>query len=346
MMKKLAKCLFDAAFSVLLPVVSRLKTRKLIVAYHDLYEGKTIGSCENETYCAQDIRLEVAAFEAQLRWLATIADFVTLEQLCFGPDAPDPGRWQVSITFDDAYRNVLRLGLPCMERLQAPSAVFVPVDYVENRNRLPWWDLIAIICDTWEGLFEVPRDGGTVVSDLAEASELRRFQGDMSALFFASNPDEALRLQTLLEAKYNEALPLPENDVMDKHELQDINRSRFIVLGSHTASHLNTGRATRDEFKAELQTSSVKLDQWTGSPGHWFAYPYGKRALRSDRYQDLLQGNGYRGALTTDPGYVYPDSDVFALPRLSVDAGWSLARFQSRVLASDFYAFVQDRTRK
>lgn len=340
-MKKLAKYLFDEAFSVALPVLPRLKTRKLIMAYHDLYDGKTVGLRDNDTYCAQDIRLEVSAFEAQLQWLATFADFVSLEQLCFGPEAPGLGRWQVAVTFDDAYRNVLRLGLPCIEKHRAPAAVFVPVDFVEDRNRLPWWDLLSIICDTWEGVFEVPWDGGNFVYDLAEGSELRRFQEDMSTLFFASNAKETQRLQAVLEATYTKALPLPENGIMDKDELQCINRSRFVVLGSHTASHLNTGRASHDEIKAEIQRSSAKLGQWTGSQVRWFAYPFGKRALRSDRSRELLQGNGYRGALTTDPGYVYPDSDVFALPRLPVDAGWGLSRFQSRVLASDFYAFVQ-----
>lgn len=44
-------------------------------------------------------------------------------------DAP-PARLTVAVTFDDAYRSILELALPIMERLGLPGTVFVPTNFI------------------------------------------------------------------------------------------------------------------------------------------------------------------------------------------------------------------------
>jgi peptidoglycan/xylan/chitin deacetylase (PgdA/CDA1 family) len=43
-----------------------------------------------------------------------------------------------AVTFDDAYRSVLELGLPILERLQIPATVFAPTDYVGTERPMVW----------------------------------------------------------------------------------------------------------------------------------------------------------------------------------------------------------------
>lgn len=47
-----------------------------------------------------------------------------------------PGRLTVAVTFDDAYRSILELALPIMERLGVPGTVFVPTDF--TGGKLVW----------------------------------------------------------------------------------------------------------------------------------------------------------------------------------------------------------------
>jgi peptidoglycan/xylan/chitin deacetylase (PgdA/CDA1 family) len=43
-----------------------------------------------------------------------------------------------AVTFDDAYRSVLELGLPILERLEIPATVFAPTDYVGTERPMAW----------------------------------------------------------------------------------------------------------------------------------------------------------------------------------------------------------------
>jgi peptidoglycan/xylan/chitin deacetylase (PgdA/CDA1 family) len=51
--------------------------------------------------------------------------------------SPPPGR-VLAITFDDAYRSVIELGLPILDRLGVPATVFVPTDFVGADAPLRW----------------------------------------------------------------------------------------------------------------------------------------------------------------------------------------------------------------
>jgi peptidoglycan/xylan/chitin deacetylase (PgdA/CDA1 family) len=56
------------------------------------------------------------------------------------------GKKTLAVTFDDAYRSVIELGLPIMERLGVPGTVFAPTDWI-GRDEPMRWDGI----DQWLG---------------------------------------------------------------------------------------------------------------------------------------------------------------------------------------------------
>lgn len=51
--------------------------------------------------------------------------------------SPSQGR-VVAITFDDAYRSVIELGLPMLERVGLPATVFAPTDFIGAEKPLQW----------------------------------------------------------------------------------------------------------------------------------------------------------------------------------------------------------------
>jgi len=82
-----------------------------------------------------DLSITPRALEEQLELLvrrgyrgATFTDAVT---------SPPDGK-VLAITFDDAYRSVLELGLPILERLGLPGSVFVPTDYAGSERPMSW----------------------------------------------------------------------------------------------------------------------------------------------------------------------------------------------------------------
>lgn len=59
--------------------------------------------------------------------------------------APADGR-VVAITFDDAYRSVLELARPILERFGFPATVFAPTDYIGSEQPMLWPGI-----DQWHG---------------------------------------------------------------------------------------------------------------------------------------------------------------------------------------------------
>jgi peptidoglycan/xylan/chitin deacetylase (PgdA/CDA1 family) len=52
-------------------------------------------------------------------------------------DPPKRGR-TLAVTFDDAYRSVLELGLPILERMGLPATVFAPTDFIGSERPMEW----------------------------------------------------------------------------------------------------------------------------------------------------------------------------------------------------------------
>src|SRR3954470_13397244 len=48
------------------------------------------------------------------------------------------GKPRVAVTFDDAYRSVLELARPIMDRLGVPGTVFAPTDWVGRDEPMHW----------------------------------------------------------------------------------------------------------------------------------------------------------------------------------------------------------------
>lgn len=57
-----------------------------------------------------------------------------------------PGKRTVAITFDDAYRSVLRLAAPLLDGLGWPASVYVPTDYAGTEAPMSWPGI-----DEWVG---------------------------------------------------------------------------------------------------------------------------------------------------------------------------------------------------
>ena len=66
------------------------------------------------------------------------------------------------ITFDDGYRSVLEVALPCLLRFGYPAVHFVPTDFIGGRNRFDGGaEPEEPICD-WDELRELERQGVSV----------------------------------------------------------------------------------------------------------------------------------------------------------------------------------------
>ncbi len=95
----------------------------------------------------------------------------------------------------------------------------------------------------------------------------------------------------------------------------------LISLGAHTMTHPNLIRQSPEECERELCECQDKIQQRTGKPVRWLAYPYGA----SSSQVRSMAGRHFDLAVGTSLQFLSPRSDRLNLPR--IDAYYLRGRF-------------------
>jgi peptidoglycan/xylan/chitin deacetylase (PgdA/CDA1 family) len=296
--------------------------RRLILLYHSLWDPSTVSA--EATNPARS--LGAHTFDQQLRWLNSFADFVSLEELLRQPDSR---RWKVAITFDDGYRNNLEVGLPILKKYQAPMTWFVSTHFVLNPKTLPWWDLLDRAAMRLDGSLSMSEVGGGPVTLGTEEARGQLYERTQH-LFFRHAPG-AESLRDRLETRLANAGCSLDNGIVSKAELKEAAQSPWVTIGGHTVHHVNMSTVPAETLADEVQTGRRQLQDWTGQPVNWFAYPYGGSAHRAPGAEEIVRQAGFDGAVTTERGYVADAPDRYTLPRFTPPINGNTIAFKAGV---------------
>jgi len=89
----------------------------------------------------------------------------------------------------------------------------------------------------------------------------------------------------------------------------------WVEIGAHSLTHRQFRELSKDELRAEVIDSKAVLEHLLKRPVYWFAYPFGNVM---EEAQILVKEAGYSAAFSTRRGWVTPQEDFMALPRLAV----------------------------
>lgn len=267
----------------------------LILAYHNVVpNGATIGGDTS-------LHLPRASFAAQLDLLQETHDVVPLEAVLRGRGGGGR-RPQAVITFDDAYRGAVTVGVSEVASRGLSATVFVAPAFVGGR--FFWWDALT-----------PPGTAGPTESFRSRA--LDEYRG----------ADAVVRRWA--HAHGYPAQPLPSSAACaSEEELHAAAHHPGITFGSHSWSHPNLPRLTRAEVDDELARPLAWLRERFACVLPVLSYPYG---LSSPAVQRAAMDAGYRAGLLVSGGSVpRRQPNPFALPRWNVPAGLSRNGFMLR----------------
>jgi peptidoglycan/xylan/chitin deacetylase (PgdA/CDA1 family) len=122
-------------------------------------------------------------------------------------------------------------------------------------------------------------------------------------------------LEQELRARPNELTTLSWGD------LAELSSGITVEIGSHTVSHARLWELTDHELDKELRESKASIEDHTGRPCRYLAYPFGRADERSIR---AARRAGYEAAFLLLNGRW---DECYALPRVDLyppDRGWRL----------------------
>ncbi len=122
---------------------------------------------------------------------------------------------------------------------------------------------------------------------------------------------------------------VPRLPLMSWDELERL-AAAGIELGGHGVSHLDLTAIGPERAREEMRACRSEIEERTGRPVRWFAYPYGRTAPHVVQIAAEL----YEGACGTELRYATPHDDPYALPRLDAYYFRSVSRFEQAVTGS------------
>lgn len=274
----------------------------LILAYHNVIPSGERSAGE------RSLHVSLADFEDQLDVVAETHAIVPLVSALARPESP-PSRPRAVVTFDDAYRGAVTVGLHAAVARGLSTTVFIAPRFVGGQSF--WWDALA--------------DPATGQLDPA----LRR-----GALWDNDGDDTRIRAWAVANGRRLTAVP-EHATCAHAHELTHAAALSGVTFGSHSWSHANLASLGDRSLTAQLRDSA----QWLAAqhPSRaipCISYPYG---LSSASVERLAAAEGFLGGLRIDGGWHRPGHDQpYALPRLNVPSGLSRDGFLLR--ASGIFA--------
>ncbi|HVQ68414.1 MAG TPA: polysaccharide deacetylase family protein, partial [Bradyrhizobium sp.] len=115
---------------------------------------------------------------------------------------------------------------------------------------------------------------------------------------------------------------------MSWEELKAFADDSLVTIGAHTITHCNLARQSEETASFELAESRARIEIALQRPVLHLAYPYGDRIAAGQREFRLAKAAGFKTAVTTRPGMIFPESadHLTALQRVSLNGNFQDAR--------------------
>jgi peptidoglycan/xylan/chitin deacetylase (PgdA/CDA1 family) len=232
-----------------------------------------------------------------------------------------------SFTFDDGYRNNRDFALPVLRQFDAPFTLYITTDFAAGTGR-PWWIALEMAIAKAASV-ELPIGGVPCPLDTATpAAKQAAFDRVHDWLRGLPEQDMRREMNALCARHGVDGAAICRDLCMSWDELKAFAADPLVTLGAHSVTHCNLAAQSEAIASEELTVSRAQIEDTLQRPVVHLAYPYGDRAAASTREFALAHASGYKTAVTTRPGMVFPENadHLTALPRVSLNGNYQDAR--------------------
>ncbi|TKC02340.1 polysaccharide deacetylase family protein [Pedobacter cryotolerans] len=238
----------------------------------------------------------------------------------------------VSITFDDGYRDNYTTAKPQLEKYNIPATFFITTGFIGSEIEF-WWDALQRICletanlpsnleintpvkFSWHIGFE---DHETKPSDLYL---------QLCEIFKKLPAQEHQALIRYLEKWASNHIKRAAYLQMNEEELLALNANRLFTIGAHTKTHPFLPNFSYKYQEEEINNGINTLEQLTKGKIKYFAYPHG--GCNDDTIK-IIDKTAIQLAFTTNPDGLTNSTYKFTVPRFQVK-NWNGKEFEQHLM--------------
>jgi peptidoglycan/xylan/chitin deacetylase (PgdA/CDA1 family) len=251
-------------------------------------------------------------------------DIITMDEVHQRLVERDFSRRFAAFTLDDGYRDNRDFALPVLREFDAPSVVYVASDFAEGTGRL-WWIALERVVATASSI-EAAIGGAAVRLDTATpAAKQAAFHRLHDWLRALPGEHDIQREMAALCARHGvDGTAVCRELCMSWDELKPFADDPLVTIGAHSITHCNLARQTEAIASHEMAVSRARIEQALQRPVVHLAYPYGDKIAAGAREFTLARSAGFKTAVTTRPGMIFPESadHLTALPRVSLNGNY------------------------
>jgi peptidoglycan/xylan/chitin deacetylase (PgdA/CDA1 family) len=251
-------------------------------------------------------------------------DIVTMDEVHQRLAERNFSRRFACFTLDDGYRDNRDHALPVLREFDAPCTVYAVSDFAEGTGRL-WWVALEMAIARANAI-EVEIGGAGTRFDTAMPAA-KQFAFDRLHDWLRSLPGEhdvQREISALCRRHGVDESAICRELCMSWDELKLFADDPLVTIGAHTVTHCNLAKQSEENALHELSTSRRRLEEALGRPVLHLAYPYGDRIAAGPREFALAKAAGFKTAVTTRPGMMFPESADYltALQRVSLNGNY------------------------
>jgi peptidoglycan/xylan/chitin deacetylase (PgdA/CDA1 family) len=226
-----------------------------------------------------------------------------------------------AFTLDDGYRDNRDFALPVFRQFDAPFTVYVTCDFAQGTGRLWWVALEMAIAKASAIEAEI---GGAAVRLDTSTPAAKQAAFDRLHDWLRSLPGEH-DVQREMDRLYGvDEQAICRELCLSWDELKPFAQDPLVTIAAHTITHCNLARQNADIASQEMAVSRARIEEVLQRPVTHLAYPYGDKNAAGAREFALARAAGFKTAVTTRPGMVFPESadHLTALPRVSLNGNY------------------------
>ena len=230
-------------------------------------------------------------------------------------------------TLDDGYRDNRDFALPVLREFDAPFTLYVASEFAEGTGRL-WWIALEMAIAKASAI-EVTIGGAPGRLDTSTpAAKQAAFDRLHDWLRGLAEHDLRREVTELCARHLVDEAAICRGLCLSWDELKLLAQQPLVTVGAHSITHCNLARQSEAISSHELTVSRARIESALQRPIVHLAYPYGDKGAAGQREFALARAAGYKTAVTTRPGMIFPESadHLTALPRVSLNGNYQDAR--------------------